>query len=480
MLPGLVGSSLKSVCIPLFDELIREMEMGGKPVEYWHSHEFLETIWKKVQANTKKSSPYGNATIRKYLSDLAMAIREFLIIQQLEKYPACKWDLLAESLREHHLNKDAEKWSRESLSSLSEHQDDSHFHLSQTKLIQYRTALENKSRSVAINRFYESNESMDTFYIIQKLRQYCEAHSNRALKNQVDGDRAFRMREAVLGLACLPPHEDVPLVQTYYHLCLLFEEANEELHMSQFQHFYLPIAAYVSEEDRLNIENYWQNYLIQRINQHRGELRRTYQIQLHELYHHRMTSGSMLDHHFLLAHNLKNMVSLALHLGKIEEAIRIVEDYHILVAPEVREKAYTFNSAHIALYQGDYQKVRNLLLQIQDLDEFYGLDGRSIRIQALLATFREFPDDLNELQRLLDAFRKYLKRLENKQKISPERIRKYSRKLYFWSQFVKACQLKKEERKSLIKRLSEELNEDVAILEKQKLRSLFDSELERY
>lgn len=78
----------------------------------------------------------------------------------------------------------------------------------------------------------------------------------------------------------------------------------------------------------------------------------------------------------------KNIVTLALRLGKLEEALDIIHKYKEDLVNEIREAAFTYNQAHWYLYNEEYRKVHLLLGKGRLLDAYYHIGARIIKLKA--------------------------------------------------------------------------------------------------
>jgi tetratricopeptide (TPR) repeat protein len=116
--------------------------------------------------------------------------------------------------------------------------------------------------------------------------------------------------------------------------------------------------------------------------------------------------------------DFKNIIVLALRLGKYNWTEGFILNYNHKLPETSRENAVTYNLAQLYFYQKQYEKVIEQLQNVEYEDVSYNLNSKSM----LIATYYEM-DEIEPLYSLFESFRAYLNRHKD---ISNERRKLYS------------------------------------------------------
>ncbi|MFN8393119.1 MAG: hypothetical protein U0176_00430 [Bacteroidia bacterium] len=134
----------------------------------------------------------------------------------------------------------------------------------------------------------------------------------------------------------------------------------------------------------------------------------------------------------------KNVVSIHCRQGNYDICRRFIRDYGSLLPKEEREVLPQHCLGLVQFYEGQFRQAADSfrqVIQANPEDHFWGLESRSMLLKASFHLYDELgPDELDELMRLVDAFKMYVRR--------HSQLDAYNRKCYlnfikFFNQLLK-------------------------------------------
>ena len=161
---------------------------------------------------------------------------------------------------------------------------------------------------------------------------------------------------------------------------------------------------------------------------------------LHEmlgLYQEMLSYGLFQSDKEFILHHYKNMVTLGLRLGKLDWTETFIEAYKGELPEVQRQDVYSYNLAHLKLFQKDYRSVQKILNQIQFVDPFYNLGARVIHMKLYFGILESKPASIFEIEedflRISKNFGRYLireKALSQYQKKTYKNFIRFAKKLW--------------------------------------------------
>ncbi|MEQ8705902.1 MAG: hypothetical protein RIC19_18380 [Phaeodactylibacter sp.] len=243
----------------------------------------------------------------------------------------------------------------------------------------------------------EKQHFLNRYFLAIKLRDACEmAVRERILKVAYHDP----MMDVALRQVTDAPdaYQTIPAINIYYRLYLMITKA-EKTHYYAVLHHLSEQQEKLPDEELKNIYNYLQNYCIRKINageaQFLQEIFQLYQVQLDKAL--LLEDGQISEWHY------KNIVTTALRLNALDWVYQFIEAYRALLPENARENAYRFNLASYHYTAKEYDKVLDLLTQVEYSDLRYSLGAKAL----LLRTYYDL-GEYNTLYSLVDSFRQYL------------------------------------------------------------------------
>ena len=246
----------------------------------------------------------------------------------------------------------------------------------------------------------EKQHYLDYYYLGEKLKDACELEvRSKILCVQFE----LQFIENILEVLQKnwERYKNIPPIAVYFHLYRMIRQEDTARYYEA-----LPIieqnSRFFQKKELKDIYTYVQNYCIKQINESNAvfmeELLKIYKIQLERKLLHD-EKEQLSEWHY------KNIVTLGLRLKERDWVFKFIEQYKDEIPFESRENAYRFNRAAYAYNVADYDKVLELLLQVEYTNIQYGLGARWL----LLRTYYDL-EETTSFFALCDSFRLYLQR----------------------------------------------------------------------
>lgn len=159
-------------------------------------------------------------------------------------------------------------------------------------------------------------------------------------------------------------------------------------------------APFLDPEEAHELFVYLLNFCIRKINKEGRFLRESF-----EIYRAMIDQDLLIRQGFLSPWTLKNIVVNGLRLGEHEWVHQFIENWIDRLPPEARETAFNYNMARYFFHVHEFDRVLELLQQVEYQDIFYSLDTRSL----LMKSYYEL-DEFEAMYHLMDSFRIFLRR----------------------------------------------------------------------
>ena len=346
------------------------------------------------------TQPYSDLKFRKLCSDLLRKFETFLAQESYEKNPLHRADYLLRAVNQKKLDplvnssiRTAKRISGQQL-------------LTPASYYYYQYEYERSYYAITgfeVQRGEVSNveniiENLDIFYIAEKLRYYCTVLSRQhVIAHEYD---ILFMDEIIKHIKVKEYDQLVP-INFYYQIYFMHQEPENGNHFEKLKALIDQHIQHLPEVDAEEIIGSALNYCIRNINAGKGEFLR----ELFDLYQEFLNKELLFVDGQLTPWKFRNVIVTALRLGEYPWVEKFIHDYSPHLAEEYRENAITFNLANLYFYKKEYDRVLELLHQVEYEDASYNLNSKTM----LTWTYYEL-DEIESLLSLLDSFRIFLKR----------------------------------------------------------------------
>ena len=276
---------------------------------------------------------------------------------------------------------------------------DGEYYLSRYRIDEQQNSYtENLDRRDNEKHLSQTIQSLDTYYVIQKLKYYASAlHYQKFLNIPTE----IYFVEDVMKFATSEAFDDIPLVRIY--LCIIHTLEDKEGKLA-FDRLKTLLTTYINlfpKEEAEQLYAFAVNYCIRQIN--KGSLE--YLKSIFALYKQMLQDDLLTYKGYISPWEFKNIVTVALRAKELKWAANFIKERSPLIPDRDRENAFTFNMARYAFAAKKYDKVLELLGTVDYDDVFYQLDAKA----TLMKTYYEMGEH-QPLQSLKESFRILLSR----------------------------------------------------------------------
>ena len=242
-------------------------------------------------------------------------------------------------------------------------------------------------------------DNFDKYYLAEKLRLACQLYSDMMAKN-VEFD--FTNLEDLLTYLRnnWNKFEDDLFIQLHYTILMSQKEKNPK-----YYHDLRKILDNQLEElridDQRSLYKSAYNYCVTRINQGNND----YRTELFELYQQGLSKGLLFDNNILSEWDYKNIITIGCVTDNFDWTQDFIEDYKHKLPGDKRENAYFYNKAAFYFHQENYEKVQDLLINVQFTDVKYHINATLLLLRTYYKTM-----DTEALLSLIETFRIFIMR----------------------------------------------------------------------
>ncbi len=357
------------------------------------------SLWKKIYPG----QPYDDVLFRKNFSDLLKLVEAYLIQQALEADEVQRYIYLMDSLRLKKITplyRSAERSARRlaEASPYKSHQ----YYLHQYKIEKaYFELFEVEKDRTAKYNVEEMLNNLDWFYIAEKLRYACIIFTQqRLVSHQYHILLLDQIQKTVVENDLLK----IPPIAIYFTILQTLIEPENTANYHKLKQL---IKEHVDKFPKSEAEFIYQsasNYCIIKINQGSQEFLEEY-FNLSVIL---LENGMLFNNNELSPWHFRNIVVAALRVGRYEWTENFIKEYSKYLPESMRENAVSFNLAQLYYSQKKWDKVIELLREVEYEDFTYNLNSKTM----LLSTYYE-TDEIEPLFSLLESFRTYLNRHKN-------------------------------------------------------------------
>ncbi|MCU0348259.1 MAG: hypothetical protein MUC59_15060 [Saprospiraceae bacterium] len=348
------------------------------------------------------AAAFDDVRFRRACSDLLQLAMDFTAYNQYTSNPTTGQVFLLHALAKTQLEKHFEGVLRQTeLIQEKLGQRDADFHYLSYMLHRRRQEhLEHVSpKKTSFEPIEKADFHLDCYYFTKKLEHYCDSLGYR---NMVSASAEVPLFPGFLTFLAQSPYLAEPAVKAWYLVAQMMLHPDEahcfqdmksllETHSASFQH---------RELQTLFIHS--MNYCIDtKINHGRED----YYGELFSLYRIALNKEIIFENGQLNPHHYKNIITVGLHIKEFAWVETFIQDYTHRLPKSDQDNALNFNLAQVYFYQKRYDRVIELLQEVEYQNLAYSLGSRVI----LLRTYFELGED-QALESLIDSYRIFLRR----------------------------------------------------------------------
>lgn len=349
-----------------------------------------------------KDKPYKDILMRRLFSDLNQLVNGFLAYQQYQKSPALESVFLMNSLQYSELDKQFEGAFR--LANLQQEKSgkrntDFHFH---QFLIEksYHEHIEFKGlKNLTFDYLESADYQLDSFYISQKLKHHCDALGyNNFLSKEIN----IYFFTSFLSDIENTDFRKEPSIKAYLLVSKMLLNPENESFFHELKSFLLKNQDEFLKNELTILYTHLINYCIdKKINVGKPIFYKN----LFEIYKDTLDKEIIFISNEIAFNHYKNIITIGLHIKEFEWVEEFIQIYAPKLPKAHQDNALIYNLAQVSFSKKDYQKVIELLREVEYKNLIYALGGKLM----LLKTYYEL-DEIAALDSLIDSFRIYLRR----------------------------------------------------------------------
>lgn len=322
--------------------------------------------------------PFQSADFNRCCSRLTQQLERYLCWQdsRLESEPEDHHLALAEAFKErrnaHFMQLSLGRAERSLLRQPLRHDK---FFFSRFQIEQLRYNAQSLTQHRTSGGLQEMSDAMDTWFVLQKLKQACSQIAQRQLGEPLP---PLGFLEEVLEKVGQHAYPDIPAIQIYY-------SAYQMLAAPDGEPFFLALKALLADStallplDELRSVNLMAiNFCVQQLNRGvAGTLEEVYALYLRGLEEKWLFESGKLS-----PWTFKNVVSAGLKLHQFEGVAQFLEQYKGSLPEEIQQTHYRYNLAELQFARGDFRLALQSLAAVIFRDPLTELRARSLQIKA--------------------------------------------------------------------------------------------------
>ena len=407
----------------------------------------------KLYQHLFPQTPYKDERLRFVMSQLVQLLEQFIIIEEQQKASTQQKTILSRYYRKRKLNKQFEQTYKSGWQQLESQT----YRSAAYFLARYQLQLENYHYASFAERtspqnLQEVSDSLDTSFIILKLKTACLAISHQAVFQQ---EYQFGLLPHILQYTKEHHLITLPAIGVYYHTYFALKGESTDFHFQQFKTILFQYTSQFPQEELMDLYLLGINCGIQMIN--KGDT--GFIPEVLALYKQGLSSNALLDNGTLSRFTYQNIVSVGLLTKEYEWTRHFLNEYKDKVDKDYRTSAYHFNLGRIAYSEKKYDEALKLLRDTDHKDLLINLFSKTL----LLKIYYEL-SEFKLLDSFLEAFKIYLQR----KKVIGYHKDNYQKVIYYTQQLMKLNPYDKAAKKKLQERIEgeEQLLEKEWLLER--------------
>lgn len=248
--------------------------------------------------------------------------------------------------------------------------------------------------------FQNNNRFLDLHFIVSKLKLFC-LMLNRQRSVNIDYD--FTMMEELLLFLEKSPYHDIPIIALWYKGVLLLRNSGDAK-------IYNDLKALVEQHGTLQ-QLEWTRVLytiLENASKQVIKTSRAYYEELFQLYDKQLEMGLFFMDGYFVPAIFKNISTIALRLEKYDWTVNFIEGNYQKLLPDAQVDLYNYCRADVFFHQKKYDKVLDLLYQVEYRDIYIKLGVKRMLMKVYYET-----DEMNLLESAINAFRVFIHRQKN-------------------------------------------------------------------
>ncbi len=245
----------------------------------------------------------------------------------------------------------------------------------------------------------DKSESLDVFYVYNKLKIYIEMEMRERILNVSYTKTFFNEIKSFID-----DHPELlqkyPSIQIYLMLVDLLKEKDSR---EQYAQYFKSIKEYINVTPKSEASNFIQhaiNHCIKMMNTGHN-----YLVELFDAMKFQVEEDLLVVEGFVHERSYKNIIEVALRVGESEWAENFLETHIKFIPNEERDMIYNYNKANIFLSKKEFRAALRSLTFVNFRNVFYDISSRSLMIKIYFET-----NDTISVESAANNYKSFLKR----------------------------------------------------------------------
>jgi hypothetical protein len=420
--------NVNETLMDLFDmiiDYINKTEKIEKDEKAKRKHKKNEITKESLWQNLFKKEPYNDMRFRKLNSELLKLVEGYLAQEIYERKPLQQINYLFEAVGEKKIEK--LYTSTESNARLISAQQQ----LKPADFYYYQYLIEKnyyESLDVDMQRGEKSNVEkiinyLDEFFLAEKLKWYVSLLYRKVF---VSHEYNLLFIDEIIDHIKRNNYAHNPVISVYFQILLTKIDSEEEQHFESLIELLKKYEGQFPMREVYDLYSNALNYCVTRVNKGNPD----FTLKFYEIYKYLLDKKIAFyasSKEELSPWHFQNAIIFSLRLGHYSWAENLITEQKDKLPKEFKENAVSYNLALVYFYQKRFDKVKELLREIEYEDITYNLGSKTM----LIAIYFEQDDD-ELLMSLLDTFKTYLyrhKNISDNKRIPYMNLMKYIRKM---------------------------------------------------
>ncbi len=382
------------VLIRLLDLLIRFLKEEDPPLKKYSKPE----IWKKLYP----SEAYQDTKYRRAFSDLNKLAAVYLTQEDLGESIPMQIRLLRIFNRA-----ELEKHFKTALQQVSETMEgqlqSTSYYYDMFQIAQQQHVFDEKTNNLINSRLSHLESAdyyLECFYLLQKIKHFCEALSyQKLMANQTKSLASIDRIVAHIPESIV---QKETVITAYLIVIKLLTNPEQESHYFALKELLADKSDVMDVREVEILYTHLRYYcILQKINN--GETQ--YFEELFQIFKIQLSKKLLLKDGQLAPQSYKNIITVGLRVKAFEWVEHFIREYTDKLPEDAQQNALNYNLSNVYFYQKKYGKVIELLREVEYHNSNYALGSKLL----LLRTYYEL-GEFDALDSLLESFRIYLLR----------------------------------------------------------------------
>ena len=342
----------------------------------------------------------SNQDYARLFANFARRIEGFMALERYYSQPVREYADLLDTFNERHLDKyfpDMYQYLKKLHGRVPQGSGSYYLDTFRIEVLQHEHLEAQQQRSTNKN-LLETLNALDIYYLITKLR-YCAAMLHYQEFLSLRGEIA--LIHEILHHCADSRYDHVPLLRAYYYIVMSLIEPDREEHFIAMKEIIFSQADTFTLDTLRDLFAFAIVYCINKVNYGHA----SYQREIFELYKQSLDKATIFTNGKLSPWDYKNIVTIGLRNKEFKWTDSFIDSYLKKLPKAEQQNAQTFNRARYYFAAKKYDKVLDLLQDVDYTDVFYLLDSKT----TLMKTYYEL-GEYQSLQSLKESFRILLRR----------------------------------------------------------------------